>query len=109
MADLPNTKKPWQWPGVWMRDEDFWRDVGSRTLATVFAAAIVYTFALAAGYVRSPNGVDVLLLWVAPAALAAVAIYMSERRSATRRATAAWLFISQPLIAIYVLVVARLT
>jgi hypothetical protein len=43
-----------------MKDEDFWRDVGSRTLATVFAAGIVYVFALSAGYVGRPSVLDAL-------------------------------------------------
>jgi hypothetical protein len=58
--------KPWRWPGQWMRQESFWRDVGSRTLAAVFAAGIVYVFAVAAGYVSRPDGLPVGLLvtWV---------------------------------------------
>ena len=49
------TSRPWQWPREWFHDEKFWRDVGSRTLAAVIAAGIVYVFALAAGYVARPN------------------------------------------------------
>jgi hypothetical protein len=54
--------KPWRWPGQWMRQESFWRDVGSRTLAAVFAAGIIYVFAVAAGYVSRPDGLPVGLL-----------------------------------------------
>jgi len=39
----------------WFRQESFWRDVGSRTLAAVFAAAIIYLGALLLGYVSKPN------------------------------------------------------
>ena len=46
--------QPWRWPGQWLKDEKFWREVGSRTLSAVIAAGIIYLFAIAAGYVRRP-------------------------------------------------------
>lgn len=60
--------KPWRWPGVWFRQESFWRDVASRTLAAVFAAGIVYVFAVAGGYVSKPNVLPfvALLAWFIP-------------------------------------------
>ena len=56
------TSRPWQWPREWFRDEKFWRDVGSRTLAAVIAAGIIYLFAVAGGYVARPKTLPFLAL-----------------------------------------------
>jgi hypothetical protein len=47
--------KPWRWPGQWVRDDTFWRDVASRTLSALFASLFIYVFAVAAGYVSRPD------------------------------------------------------
>jgi 4-amino-4-deoxy-L-arabinose transferase-like glycosyltransferase len=60
---------PWRWPEQWLRDEKFWRDVGSRTLSAIFAAGLIYVFALAAGYVRRPNVLPLALAMFAGLAL----------------------------------------
>jgi hypothetical protein len=66
---------------MWFKDEKFWRDVGSRTLAAVIAAGIIYGFALAAGYVARPN------VWrtVGLAATVSVYIYLNWRLSRRTR------------------------
>lgn len=63
--------KPWRWPGEWLRQESFWRDVGSRTLAGVFAGLLLYIGAVLLGYVQRP-GVWRVLLVVSTLTLAAI-------------------------------------
>jgi hypothetical protein len=80
--------KPWRWPGVWVRQESFWRDVGSRTLSAVFAAAIVYVFAIVAGYVSKPDVWPTILLLsgiVAYASLNLLTLRRGRRRWANNR------------------------
>ena len=54
-AEKEKQSKPWQWPGEWMRDEKFWRDVASRTLAGAFVVAIGYLVAVANGLLQVPS------------------------------------------------------
>jgi hypothetical protein len=44
----------------WLGQESFWRDVTTRTLATIVAAILAYLYALGAGYVSSPTGLQTL-------------------------------------------------
>lgn len=54
--------RPWTWPSAWMREEKFWRDIGTRVLAGVITAAIIYCGALLLGYLHSPEiGAGLLL------------------------------------------------
>jgi len=66
-GEVEERVKPWRWPGMWFRDEKFWRDVGSRTLSAVFAAGIIYVFAVAGGYVAKPDFIPVIILFVVTA------------------------------------------
>ncbi|MFC9420027.1 hypothetical protein [Bacillus mobilis] len=47
--------KPWQWPGAWMRDEKFWKDVASRTASGLLVVIIGLLYAGAAGYITQPD------------------------------------------------------
>ncbi len=54
--------RPWRWPAVWVREERFWRDIGTRVLAGVITAAIIYVGALLLGYLHTPEiGAGLLL------------------------------------------------
>jgi FtsH-binding integral membrane protein len=53
--------KAWQWPGQWVKQESFWRDVGSRTLSALLAAFFLYMIASSAGIVASPPFLRVLI------------------------------------------------
>jgi hypothetical protein len=44
----------------WLAQEAFWRDVTTRTLATIVAGCLAYLYALGAGYVSSPTGLQTL-------------------------------------------------
>jgi hypothetical protein len=46
---------PWRWPGQWMSEEKFWRDIGTRVLAGIVTAAVVYLGALVLGYLHTPE------------------------------------------------------
>lgn len=54
-SEAEKQSKPWQWPGEWMRDEKFWRDVGSRTIAGFIVVVLGYFSAIGLGYVQQPN------------------------------------------------------
>ncbi|MDO9396389.1 MAG: hypothetical protein Q7T71_07585 [Herbiconiux sp.] len=76
---------PWRWPGQWMREEKFWRDIGTRVLAGVVTAAVVYLGALVLGYLHTPEvgeGVTIALAGAAAVlcALGAVAALRGVRR-----------------------------
>jgi hypothetical protein len=67
----------WHWPGMWFRDEAFWRDVASRTLAALVSATVIFVVAVAAGYLGRPDLRPVayyaaagVLLWLVGFALA---------------------------------------
>lgn len=55
MEETEVKSKPWQWPGEWMRDEKFWRDVASRTLAGALVVFIGYLVAVANGLLQVPS------------------------------------------------------
>lgn len=70
MSDDSNVKpsSPWRWPAEWMSEEKFWRDIGTRVLAGVVTAAIVYLGALVLGYLHTPEigvGVTIALTVIA--------------------------------------------
>lgn len=73
--------KPWRWPGMWFKDEKFWRDVGSRTLAAVFAAGVIYVCALLGGYVQRPNTALALGFVVGNIVLLGLSILVGSKRS----------------------------
>lgn len=52
----PASQEPaWRRPATWVREESFWRDVATRTLAALISALIIYLFAVAAGYIGRPS------------------------------------------------------
>lgn len=56
MTAEPAGKTPfWKWPGKWVKDEKFWMDVATRTVAGILAAAFIYIFAITMGYLQSPS------------------------------------------------------
>lgn len=56
--DRLSRRRPWQWPADWVRDENFWRDVATRTLAALIAAFIVWGIGVATGIFTGPHAVD---------------------------------------------------
>jgi hypothetical protein len=53
-------QSPWyRWPGEWRRDEKFWREVATRTIAGVLALWIVssaaWLFLVVTGYLAQPK------------------------------------------------------
>jgi L-asparagine transporter-like permease len=63
--------KPWRWPGEWVRQESFWRDVGTRTLGGLFAGVLLYVGAVMLGYVSRPD------VWPLVLTTAAVGLWVS--------------------------------
>src|SRR4051794_40172973 len=45
-----------RWLAKWVKEESFWRDVITRTLAILISGAIIYIFALIVGYLHPPVG-----------------------------------------------------
>lgn len=45
----------WRWPGRWIKDETFWRDIASRTFSGVIVAFCVYWGAVIMGYIKTPE------------------------------------------------------
>jgi apolipoprotein N-acyltransferase len=86
--ELPARVRAWELPGQWLREEKFWRDIGTRVLAGVITAAIVYLGALVLGYLHTPEigaGLALLLGLALSAALLLVAIALASRLPARRR------------------------
>lgn len=81
----PKRVGPRQWPGMWARDESFWRSVIGEALGALIAALIIYLFALAAGYVTRPD-VWPVVLTLSVAALGWSGAYWLGRRDAAARA-----------------------
>lgn len=46
---------PSRWLQKWVREEKFWRDVVTRTLAALIVVFLGYLYAIMAGYVGAPN------------------------------------------------------
>ncbi|WP_291045470.1 hypothetical protein [Herbiconiux sp.] len=93
MSDDSDEKRssPWRWPAEWMSEEKFWRDIGTRVLAGVVTAAIVYLGALVLGYLHTPEigaGVTIALAAIAVvlllAGVAALVVRLPSRARAGR-------------------------
>lgn len=85
----------------WFREEKFWRDVGTRTFAGMFTAAILYLGALFLGYLGAPHvagtvSVVIGIIFIVALALCALGVL----RALPRRARA-----GQPLAGRLVLLV----
>ena len=52
----PAKRRWWQVPLWWFSEETFWRDVSKSAVSTGVVALIAYLYALAAGYIATPAG-----------------------------------------------------
>lgn len=75
MSDSPKTKStnPRDWPKEWVTDPDFWRDVATRTTASIITVVFVFVMGLAGGYLNTPENLY-LFTGVGLSILAAVVI-----------------------------------
>jgi hypothetical protein len=67
MSEAPEAGKkvqPWHWPGQWVREESFWRDVATRTASGLLVVILVYAYGLAVGYFRTPQVVVQVLAYM---------------------------------------------
>lgn len=61
MTNEPEDRtNPRDWPRKWIREEKFWFDITTRTISALVAALAVFLFALGAGYVKTPSGLEVI-------------------------------------------------
>ena len=68
---------PWFRPVLWMREEKFWRDIGTRVLAGVITAVVIYLGALVLGYLHTPEigaGLELALGIAGGGVLVAIAV-----------------------------------
>jgi hypothetical protein len=49
MADDDESLRPWHWPGSWVRDEAFWRQITTATVSASVTAAVAFLAARLAG------------------------------------------------------------
>jgi hypothetical protein len=49
--------KPWKWPGEWVRDASWWRDVSTRAVAGLIVVFIVWGVGIAVGAFSAPGAV----------------------------------------------------
>jgi hypothetical protein len=49
MADDDERLRPWHWPGGWLRDEAFWRQITTATVSTLMTAGVAFLAARLAG------------------------------------------------------------
>jgi hypothetical protein len=49
MADDDERLRPWHWPGGWLRDEAFWRQITTTTVSTLMTAGVAFLAARLAG------------------------------------------------------------
>lgn len=47
--------RPWQWPGEWISDEKFRRDVAARAASGIVVLFVGYWAAVWLGYIQQPN------------------------------------------------------
>ncbi|OBJ46839.1 hypothetical protein A5630_10875 [Mycolicibacterium mucogenicum] len=64
---------PKRWLGKWVREEKFWQDVTTRTLAALIVIFFGYLYAVIAGYVGKPNASRAVAALLATSALAVLA------------------------------------
>lgn len=55
MEEQQAKSRPRHWPGEWMKDEKFWKDVASRAISAAITAGAIYVFGLVFGYFQSPQ------------------------------------------------------
>jgi multisubunit Na+/H+ antiporter MnhB subunit len=75
-----------RWLLEWVREESFWRDITTRSLAILISGAVLYILALAGGYVRTPDGSITSLVLVPLVLMMSLGAYgLLKRRSDTPR------------------------
>jgi hypothetical protein len=52
-TDEKEPVRPWHWPRQWVRDQSFYRDIATRTVAGVLVVAIAYVFGVIMGTYRA--------------------------------------------------------
>lgn len=63
-VDDKQKSKPWQWPGEWVKDERFWREVTARATSGLIVVLVGYIAAMVLGYIATPTGRQTLNLVV---------------------------------------------
>jgi hypothetical protein len=83
MEETEVKSKPWQWPGEWMKDEKFWKDVATRTVSGVLTVGVIYVYGLAVGYFKSPVIVGSTLMFIGAGGMvlvfAALCVYIYRK------------------------------
>lgn len=64
MEETKAKSKPWQWPGEWVNDEKFWREVTARATSALIVVIIGYIAAMVLGYISTPTGKQTINLVV---------------------------------------------
>ncbi|MCA2231120.1 hypothetical protein [Mycobacterium intracellulare] len=78
MAGDDDYLPPWQWPGRWFRDETFWRQVATSTLAAfIFGVAGFLAARLAGFFAQVPWSVVWRMLATGTLLLPAIAVVMA--------------------------------
>ena len=107
------SSKPWEWPGEWMRDEKFWRDVGSRTIAGYLVVVMGYFSLVALGYLQQPDLLRSIIMFATGLAagiisLTMITLFGEVRDQSTDDTQAYWKWFRRrlrgPVIAILVLI-----
>jgi hypothetical protein len=62
-----------RWLSKWLREEKFWQDITTRTLAALIVIFLGYVYAVLAGYVGAPNMWRVWVAGVVTVVVAALA------------------------------------
>jgi multisubunit Na+/H+ antiporter MnhC subunit len=53
--------RPWQWPGEWLRDEKFWKDVATRTVSGALVVFIVFLVGVSNGLLKVPTVMNIVI------------------------------------------------
>lgn len=106
----PPVSKPWKWPGEWVRDQGWWRDVSTRAAAGLIVVFIAWGVGVAVGAFSDPGvvaGFFNVLLAVMAIVCAFTLFYEirviirhfqgrpKSRRSATAETMPLWVFLGQ--------------
>ncbi len=84
-----------RWPRKWVREESFWRDVTTRTLAAAIVGILAFVYARFAGYFAGPETSDLvrgaagIVALLSGVAFVATVVLVVFQRVAVR-----WLFLS---------------
>lgn len=95
VSDAEKPSSPWyRWFGEWLKDEKFWRDVGSRFLSGVLVVFVTWFAAVAFGYLQQPefahNLGNVMLVLAAIAIVLSVPLQVSHAAHLHKRGDEQW-------------------